>query len=164
MDLKFRGETYLKRNIVMEKKLQKASAWDEIKVIDYLHQTIAPCRLSSISKKGFPNITSLWYIYEDGMILFSARSNSEICKRLQSNNKVGFEVAKDDPPYMGVRGVGVASIKPSNEIPILETLINRYLGSTQSTLAKWLLSKPENESTICLSMERVTSWDYSKRM
>jgi hypothetical protein len=164
MGLKSRGETYLKRKTVMEKKIRKTSAWDEFKVIGYLHQTIAPCRLSSISKKGFPNVTSLWYIYENGMILFSARSNSEICKRLQLNNKVGFEVAKDTPPYKGVRGIGVASIKPGNEMPILETLIERYLGSTQSTLAKWLLSKPENESTICLSIDKISSWDYSKRM
>ena len=80
------------------------------------------------------------------------------------NNKVGFEVAKDAPPYMGARGIGTATLKASSEVPILATLIGRYLGSTESKLAKWLLSKPENESTICLKVERITSWDYSKRM
>lgn len=142
----------------------KTSAWNTTEIVTYLHQTVAPCRLSSINKNGFPNVTSLWYVYDNGLMLFSARSNSTICKRLRVNNKVGFEVAKDAPPYMGARGIGIATLRASSEVPILATLIGRYLGSTESKLAKWLLSKPENESTICLKVERITSWDYSKRM
>jgi hypothetical protein len=149
----------------MEKlNVGKTSAWNTTEIVTYLHQTVAPCRLSSINKNGFPNVTSLWYVYDDGHMLFSARSNSTICKRLRVNNKVGFEVAKDAPPYKGVRGIGIATLKASSEVPILATLITRYLGNTDSKLAKWLLSKPENESTICLKVERITSWDYSKRM
>ena len=58
----------------------KTSAWNTTEIVTYLHQTVAPCRLSSINKNGFPNVTSLWYVYDDGHMLFSARSNSTICK------------------------------------------------------------------------------------
>jgi len=48
--------------------------------------------------------------------------------------------------------------------PVLEKLIERYLISTDSSLAKWLLSHPQLESTIKIVPEWITSWDYSNRM
>ena len=62
---------------------------------------------------------------------------------LERNNKVGFEISPNDPPYHGVRGQGEVELTRLVDPEILETLIMRYLGNTDSSLAEWLLGRFE---------------------
>ncbi|MEA5386726.1 hypothetical protein VB779_06340 [Haloarculaceae archaeon H-GB11] len=47
---------------------------------------------------------------------------------------------------------------------MLESLIVRYLGDTDSSLATWLLEDEREEVRIRIQPEVVYSWDYSDRM
>ena len=47
---------------------------------------------------------------------------------------------------------------------MLEQLLGRYLGGHDSALAKWLLSRSEDEVLITISPRRWFSWDYRERM
>jgi general stress protein 26 len=145
-------------------KLSASSVWAEDQINGYLDTIVLPCRLASIDKNGFPQVTSMWFLHSDKCIYLSARSKSLTCTRIKRNNKVGFEIAGENPPYSGVRGKGTATLIDAMSKPVLETLIEKYLGSTDSSLAKWLLSNPQSESTIKIVPEWITSWDYSNRM
>ena len=46
----------------------------------------------------------------------------------------------------------------------LTALLQRYLGSTHSGLATWLLSRSETEVAIAIRPEHLTSWDFRRRM
>ena len=47
---------------------------------------------------------------------------------------------------------------------ILCRLLDRYLGSRETPLARWLLSRASQEVAIRIEPERLTSWDFSRRM
>jgi len=83
---------------------------------------------------------------------------------LRANGRVGFEVATNDPPYFGVRGQADASLSDSGGAAMLRRLLERYLGGVDSPLAKWLLSRSEDELLITVTPRRLFSWDYRQRM
>jgi nitroimidazol reductase NimA-like FMN-containing flavoprotein (pyridoxamine 5'-phosphate oxidase superfamily) len=145
-------------------KLGGSSVWSTSQISTYLNTCVLPCRLASIDRNEFPQVTSMWFLYQKECIFLSARSKSLICSRVRRSDKVGFEVAGENPPYSGIRGRGRAVLLKSAEKPILEQLIMKYLKTTESSLAQWLLSKPQSESTIKIVPEWITSWDYSNRM
>ena len=145
-------------------KLSTSSVRSENEIAAYLNKSVLPCRIASVDKNGFPQVTSMWFLYDEKYLYLSARSKSLICSRIKRDNKIGFEIAGDNPPYSGVRGKGRATLLDAVSEPVLEKLINKYLGSTDTPLAKWLLSKPDSETTIKIAPEWITSWDYSNRM
>ena len=78
--------------------------------------------------------------------------------------RVGFEIASNEPPYKGVRGKGNAKLTQENVSNTLHEVIVRFLGSTNSNLARWLLGRAEEEYVIKITPNWITSWDYSERM
>ena len=46
----------------------------------------------------------------------------------------------------------------------LEEVLGRYLGGSESGLARWLLSRRDEEVLISIEPERLFSWDYRERM
>ena len=80
------------------------------------------------------------------------------------NSKCGFEVAADSMPYRGVRGQGIAGMTLGNSERLLERLIQRYAIDPGAYLAKWLLSRSNDEYVLCISPNWLTAWDFSSRM
>ena len=149
----------MKKNIVAEN-----SAWDSANIESYLSNAYIPCRLSCITRDGFPHVTSLWFKYQADKLWFSFQQSSKLALWLAEEPRCSFEIAGNSPPYRGVRGRGWAWLLESSEKPVLESLIKRYLGTDASPLARWLLSRPNTELTLAVSPLWVTSWDYRKRM
>jgi hypothetical protein len=81
-----------------------------------------------------------------------------------ANPRCGFEIATNEPPYCGVRGQGVAAVSAVGAMDLLGNLFDRYLGSRETRLASWLLSRSNDEAKIELDIRWMTSWDYSRRM
>jgi len=73
-------------------------------------------------------------------------------------------VSENRPPYRGVRGNGSATLSPDADKSVLRDLVERYLGDTDSELARWLLAEEREEVRIRVRPDRVYSWDYSDRM
>ena len=127
-------------------------------------QKIIPLRFSCITNAGWPIVLSLWYVYKDGKIYCATQKDAKVIEYLQKNPKCAFEVAPDQPPYKGVRGQGQVKLRKDIAIQILELLIDRYLGNRDSSLAKLLLEKRDNELAIEITPINLFTWDYSKRM
>ncbi len=138
--------------------------WDSKESFNYLCKMVIPIRLAMVPESGYPVVVSLWFIPFENAIWCASSKNSKIISFLKRNNLSGFEVAPENPPYLGLRGQADVSLHPSRGSELLMMLIDRYLKNRDSKLASWLISRSEDEVAICLTPIRCNSWDFSSRM
>jgi len=138
--------------------------WTHAQVHDYLTTCVFPLRLACVAGDGFPRVVSVWYHYSDGSFYCVSHRASQLIALLRESDRVGFEVAPNEPPYHGVRGQGLATLSDEGAGEALEHLLQRYLGSGNSSLGEWLLSRREEEILIRIQPQRLFSWDYRERM
>ncbi|MEP5837487.1 MAG: pyridoxamine 5'-phosphate oxidase family protein [Marinobacter sp.] len=138
--------------------------WNSEQTAEFLQQARIPLRLACVGTDGFPRVVSLWYRYEQGHFYCVTHRDSKIAAVLQGNNKVGFEVAPNEPPYHGIRGQGLATLLTEGAEETLRQHLQDYLGGSSSSLAQWLLSRAEEELLIRVEAQRVFTWDYRERM
>jgi hypothetical protein len=84
---------------------------------------------------------------------------------LRGDDRLGWEVSGDEPPYRGVRGQGRAELIEDADLAgeVLARLVARY-GQAGTSLESWLASRVASEVIIKIADLRATSWDYSPRM
>jgi nitroimidazol reductase NimA-like FMN-containing flavoprotein (pyridoxamine 5'-phosphate oxidase superfamily) len=140
----------------------RSGPWSRQQILAYLDEAAIPIRLASSG--GYPMVQSLWFLADDEALWCATRSSSVLASRLRANDRCGFEISADAPPYRGVRGRGHASLVPELAAHVLPRLIDRYLGAAPSPLAAWLMSRIDDEVAIRIDRLTVTSWDYSARM
>lgn len=138
--------------------------WSAEDISGFLSDVRYPLRLACVADDGYPRVVSVWFTYLDGKLYCASHNASHLVALLRASPRVGFEVAPNDPPYYGVRGQGDAVLSEQGGAEMLEQLLGRYLGGHDSPLAKWLLSRSEDEVLITISPRRWFSWDYRERM
>lgn len=140
--------------------------WDADDAAAFLTETTAPIRLACRTPRDRLWMLSLWFRWDDeGEALWCATSaNADVVSYLEASDDVAFEVSTNDPPYRGVRGEGTATIHPDPEKDLLERLVVRYLGDTDSDLAQGLLSADREEVRIRIDPRKLYSWDFTDRM
>jgi hypothetical protein len=138
--------------------------WDSEQIDDFLEPARYPLRLACVAEDGFPRVASLWYRYKDGDFYCVTHQASKIAALLRSNDRVGFEVSPNEPPYQGVRGQGVATLDALGNGSLLHELLDNYLGGTESDLGSWLLARSEEELVVKIHATRLYTWDYRERM
>lgn len=141
----------------------RSGPWTADEVASFLDKTVIPVRLSS-NGTTYPLVQSLWFVHDDAALWCCTRKDSVLARRLTADGRCAFEVSGDAPPYRGVRGTGDATLVPAAARALLPRLLTRYLGSTESGLAAWLMSRLDGEVAVRIDTLRVTSWDYSARM
>ena len=144
-------------------KLSNKSAWDQEKIEDFLSRTRIPVRISVIDGK-YPLICSVWFEHEHGKLKIVSHKNSKLAKSLIKEGRCAFEIAANEPPYLGVRGKADVESSKGGAEATLRRLIERYLGGSNQNLADWLLSRVEDEIEFTLHPAWTTSWDYGRRM
>jgi hypothetical protein len=102
--------------------------------------------------------------YHDGSLWCATSPPALILRHVEHDGRCGIEVAPNEPPYRGVRGQARATVLRGGGSVLLEELIQRYLGTTASPLARQLLSRAAEEVAIRLTPIRRSSWDYRRRM
>ena len=138
--------------------------WSADQISEFLHDNVFPVRLACVGADGFPRVVSVWYQYHQGQFICASHQDSQLVAMLRESNKVGFEVAPNHPPYSGVRGQGLAELTNEGAGEALDGLLKRYLGDSDSSLGKWLLSRRDEEVLITVTPQRMFSWDYRERM
>jgi nitroimidazol reductase NimA-like FMN-containing flavoprotein (pyridoxamine 5'-phosphate oxidase superfamily) len=141
-----------------------SGSWSRQQVDEFLVAVTVPIRLACTGADGFPRVVSLWFQYQEGGIHCVTHQDSKLVALLRREQRVGFEVSPNDPPYHGVRGQGMATLQPLGEADTLAVLLERYLGGLESGLAKWLLSRSHEEILVRIDPTRLFSWDYRERM
>jgi nitroimidazol reductase NimA-like FMN-containing flavoprotein (pyridoxamine 5'-phosphate oxidase superfamily) len=138
--------------------------WSAAEIAQFLQDSRYPMRLACVGADGYPRVVSVWFIYEQERLFCASHGSSQLVSLLRANGRIGFEVATNDPPYCGVRGQGDAVLTEAGGARMLERLLDRFLGRLDSPLAKWLLSRSEEELLITVTPRRWFSWDYRQRM
>lgn len=145
--------------------LKKSSAWSEQEVCSFLATSKIPLRIATTTG-SYPTLCSVWYMFDEprGDLLCVSHENSQLVSDLMANQKCAFEIAPNEPPYFGVRGKAMVTLSKESALETLTTIIPRYLGDTESRLAKWLIGRSDEEYVIRLRPVQMTSWDYRERM
>ena len=91
----------------------------------YLRETVVPLRLACTTSAGWPLVLSLWYLYRDGALWCATSPAALILRHLDHDDRCGFEVAPNEPPYRGVRGQARATVIRGGGGSLLAELIQR---------------------------------------
>lgn len=145
-------------------KIHSNSAWSKEEIFSYLDRAKTPIRIACNGKGGYPLICSLWFFHDDGTLWAASHKNAHIIKVLQSNAKVGFEVATNEYPYHGVRGKADIELIDDSSGDVLSELIDKYLQGSNKTLSSWLMSRSSEEWAMKIVPTFLNSWDFSNRM
>jgi hypothetical protein len=138
--------------------------WSAEQALAFLEAERSPIRIALTGESGFPLVVSLWYRVAEDAIWCATGADTLVARRLREDPRVGFEISVNDPPYMGVRAQARVELDPVQGPAQLEALITRYLGDTDSDLARWLLSRADNEVALRLRPHWLVSWDFEDRM
>jgi hypothetical protein len=84
--------------------------WDKAQIDAFLHNSTFPLRLACVADDGFPRVVSVWYGYDGQHLRCVSHRSSQLVGLLQRCDRVGFELAPNEPPYHGVRGQGIATL------------------------------------------------------
>lgn len=137
-------------------------AIDEIEAL--LEAETIPMRVATRTPAGHPWMLSLWFEYAGGRLLAATAASADVVAHIENDPEVAFEVSTNDVPYRGVRGRGSATIEPDREKAQLRSLMQRYLGGTDSPLARRLLADDREEVRIAIEPALVYGWDFTERM
>ena len=145
-------------------KILPAGPWSAAQIDLYLRETVTPVRLACVTKASWPLVLSLWFEFDEGLLWCATHSRSRLAEHLRGDNRVAFEVSPNEPPYRGVRGRGRATLDAASGERVLRRLVRRYLGAEQSNLARWLLSRSNEELAVRIEPSSARAWDYTRRM
>jgi nitroimidazol reductase NimA-like FMN-containing flavoprotein (pyridoxamine 5'-phosphate oxidase superfamily) len=149
-----------------ETEVRYTGAWDREGVAAFLTDHAIPIRIGCRRPGGDLWMLSLWFEYDAdaGVLRCATKADADVVRFLRADSGVAFEVSTNHPPYRGVRGAGVAEVTPDTDKRQLRSLLDRYLGGTDSALAERLLSPAREEVEITIRPASVYSWDFSDRM
>jgi nitroimidazol reductase NimA-like FMN-containing flavoprotein (pyridoxamine 5'-phosphate oxidase superfamily) len=145
-------------------RLRGSSPWNAERVDRYLRDAVVPLRLACVGAGGVPLVCSLWYVFDGTSLWCASQADAAVVRRLAADPRAGFEVAGDQPPYLGVRGQGRAALRPADGARVLGELLDRYQGGRETPLARWLLARVDREVAVRIDIDWLTAWDYSARM
>ncbi len=81
---------------------------------------------------------------------------------------VYFSIDTEALPNKGVKGKGTARIvnEPRKGVPLVEKIVEKYLGDTKSGYGKGMIDSVRNGTSIVVEIKPhyYTVWDYSKAM
>lgn len=138
--------------------------WAEAEVEEFLKETTVPMRLATHRPDGSLWLVTLWYRHHDGALECSTKADAHVVRFLRTDSEVAFDISTNQIPYRGIRGNGTATVSEDVDKTVLRDLLQRYLGGSDSALARWLLSEEREEVSIRIEPREVYSWDYSDRM
>lgn len=137
--------------------------WGESEITAFLQATVIPVRLATLAG-DHPAVQSMWFTWDGERIWCATQESALVVRRLHENPRCGFEVAGDSIPYRGVRGTGRTQIIAERGEPVLRALIDRYLGTSNPSLADQLLARADTEVALAITPLTLVTWDFSPRM
>lgn len=138
--------------------------WDRDRLRAFLEETVVPLRLACTTPSDRLWMVSLWYRFDDGQFVCATSKRADLVRYLDHDPHVAFEVSTNEPPYKGVRGNGSVAIEADADKAVLRSLIERYVGGTDSAFARRLLDDDRDEVALSVAPERLYTWDFSSRM
>lgn len=95
----------------------------------FLDQPGLLMRLGTLGLDGYPQVTPVWYLFEDGKFYVTTASDRVKARNMLANPKVGFAIDSDVRPYRGVSVWGKARLVAEGEgaRPLTRRIAARYV-------------------------------------
>jgi len=138
--------------------------WSRAQVEGYLADATIPLRLACRTPGGRLWQVPLWFLFRDGEFHCATSASADVVEFVAEDAHVAVDVSTNEIPYRGVRGNGQARVEPDADKALLGELLERYLGGTESPLARQLLDPDRAEVRLRIDPDRLVSWDFSERM
>jgi general stress protein 26 len=126
-------------------------------------------QIATIDEEGYPMIQPTWFLYDNdsGKIYTGSAKMTRKVQNIQRNpNKIYFSIDEENYPYKGVKGRAIARISEDihKNLPIIEKINLKYLGTLEHPLAKRLIENTRNgiEVVIEITPKFFSAWDFSK--
>jgi general stress protein 26 len=126
-------------------------------------------QIATIDEEGYPIIQPIWFLYdkEPGKIYTATQKVTKKVYNIRRNpDKIYFSIDDANYPYKGVKGRAVARISEDikKNLPIVEKINRKYLGTIEHPLAKMILenTKSGTEVVIEITPKFFSAWDFGK--
>lgn len=142
------------------------SSMTEDEVRTFLSNSKLFARIGTIDEKEDPNVHPVWYYFDNDRIYFETGKNSKKVRNIKRKNNIYFCIDETNLPYKGVRGKGTAIISNdiNRNISIAEKILNKYTGSLDNNMAKFLMDSIVRGESIIIEIipHFYATWDHSK--
>lgn len=126
-------------------------------------------QLATVDPQGYPVIQPVWFYYDGGLGKLYTGTNKmsrKLVNLRENPSKLYFSIDDENPPYKGVKGRGEATISEDikKNIPIIEKMNLKYLGTLDHPIAKMLMENARNGTEIVIEITPrfFSAWDFSK--
>jgi len=109
-----------------------------------------PVRLCSLSPNGFPLISTLWFLYGDGLFWSITQASTLTRRNLAVDPRCAFEITLDRGRYKLLRGQGIATLNLDDGARVTKLMIDRYLDDPNGAVAAKLRAQIPTEYAISI--------------
>ncbi len=128
-------------------------------------------QLATLDEEGYPVIQPTWFLHDkqSGKLYTGTQKLTRKVQNIRRNpDKIYFSIDDEKYPYKGVKGRAVATVLEDmhKNLPIIEKINMKYLGTLDHPLAKMLIDNTKNgvEVVIEVTPKFISAWDFGKAM
>ncbi len=111
----------------------------DAETLSFLQQPLL-MRLGTIGPDGFPQVTPVWYIYEQERFFTSTQKARIKYRNIMRDPHVGASVDWEARPYRGLSLRGIARFREDDIGPIIRRICTRYVPPTElDEMVNWVL-------------------------
>ena len=128
-------------------------------------------QIATIDEEAYPMIQPTWFLYDnkESKIYTATQKTAKKVQNIRRNpDKIYFSIDDENYPYKGVKGRAVATISENiqKNLPIVEKINIKYLGTLEHPLAKMIIENTRNgtEVVIEITPKFFSAWDFGKAM
>ena len=123
-------------------------------------------QIASIGPKGFPHLVAMWYVVDDGMIVFTTFRKSQKILNLQRDPRITLLVETGDEyaELQGVELVGQAEVITTHDeiMAIGEAVYVRYFGEINDDIRPFVHATGAKRLGVRVRVDQIVSWDHRK--
>lgn len=93
-----------------------------------------PAHLATLDSAGFPHVTPLWFVWEDGAFFMTSIVDRPHLRRLAHNRRAGLGIDVEEPertdgqrPNRQVRAIGEAELYPDRDARWTKRITAKYV-------------------------------------
>jgi PPOX class probable F420-dependent enzyme len=103
-------------------------------VIEFLSAGTRTAKLSYLARDGRPLVVPVWFLVEDGQLVFNTGKETAKGRALSRDPRVAICVDDDRPPFSFVQVQGVASLSedPGELLDTATRIGGRYMGADRA--------------------------------
>ena len=129
-------------------------------------------QIATTDEEGYPLIQPIWFLYDDKEYDKIYAATQKMTKKVQNirrnPDKIYFSIDDANYPYKGVKGRAVAKISEDikKNLPIVEKINIKYLGTIEHPLARMIMENTKNGTEIVIEItpKFFSAWDFGKPM